>query len=139
MHSRGAGRGVTYSGGHLRVLVSDADFGADAVAVAPRAAQANDQPVTRVGAYVFPKFRGRAQRRDHRIHAAVAVEIGEGGAAMGLHQGEAGFGRYILEYATRIGEHAVGFLVHGRFERLDTVIHVRVGGEEVLPAIVVEI
>src|SRR5260370_42217437 len=78
MHSRGAGRGVTYSGGHLRVLVSDADFGADAVAVAPRAAEANDQPVTRAGAYAFPKFRWRAQRTDHRIHAAVSVEVGQG-------------------------------------------------------------
>ena len=120
-------------------MIPDADSGADAVAIALGAAQAQNEPVARLRADVFPELGGRAQRGHHRIDAAVAIEIGERGAAMRLHQREARFGGDVLKYASRVGEHAVGFLVHRRLEHLDPVVHVRVGGEQVLPAVVVEI
>src|SRR5699024_4009254 len=39
----------------------------------------------------------------------------------------------------RVGEQAVGFLVHRGLESIDAVIYMGVGGEQVLPAVVVEI
>ena len=88
-------------------LISDADAGADAVAIDFRARQAQDDPMAGAGLTFSPQLGGLAQRRDHRIDAAVAIEIGEGRAAMRLHERQAGFGRDILENAAGVGEDAV--------------------------------
>ena len=54
--------------------------------------------------------------------------------------GQAGFARDVAKLTVPgIGEDAVGLLVDGRFEHLHAIVDVRVGGEEVFPAIVVEI
>ncbi len=54
--------------------------------------------------------------------------------------GEAGLGRGILERAvTQAAEDAVGLPVRIVLELLDLVVHVRVGGEDVLPPVVVEV
>ena len=61
-----------------------------------------DEPVTGGSGLTFShKLGGLAERRDHGIDAAVAVEICKRRAAMRLHQGEAGLRGNVLEVRRR--------------------------------------
>src|SRR5437867_6286553 len=70
------------------------------------------------------------------------VEVGEGASAMGSCDLES-FARLPGDIAEssvpEVGEDTVGLLVVDGDEEIDLVVHVRVGREKVLPAVVIEI
>ena len=81
-----AAAGVTDRGRDVVPLLAarghDVDARADRVAIAARALQAQAEPVI-AGAGGIPENRRRAPDRcHHHVHTAVAIEIGESGAAV---------------------------------------------------------
>ena len=101
----------------------------------------DDEPAAIGSAVVFPQLRRRAEDQDHDVEAAVAVEVGHAAAAMGCNRArEAGGRRHVAKPAAAIvEEEAVGLLEVDRFEVADPVVDVRVGREDVLPAVVVDV
>src|SRR5207247_753790 len=71
----------------------------------------------------------------------VTIEIGNAASAMRCRGSrEAGFGRGVAEVSmTVVDEKAVGLFPRDGFEIADAIVHMRVGGEDVLPAIVVDV
>src|SRR5207253_8000573 len=75
VQTRIGGRRVADGCGHRAHLIADDDAGADAVAIAPRANQPDDQPAVVRRALVLPQFGRRVERQHDDIETAVAVEI----------------------------------------------------------------
>src|SRR5215831_9988101 len=132
------GRGVSHSRCDFQRLACDANARADSVAIGLHAGQLHTEPVL-WRTDVLPKLRGFAERRHYRVDPAVAIEVGEGRAAMGPDQRQARFVGNVLKYSTRVGEYRVLLAIHRRVRQLHAVIHMRIRAEQILPAVVVKI
>ena len=58
---------------------------------------------------------------------------------MRLQSRKTGLRAHILKHARNVGEHAVSLPIDRRFEQFHAIIDMRVGREDILPAVVVEI
>ena len=92
-------------------------------------------------ALVLPQFGGRAERQHDDVETAVAVEIGDAASPMRRYGiGKTGCGGRVPESPMAVvDEEAVGLLPVDGFEVADPRVHMRVGREDVLPSIVVEV
>ena len=143
VRARIARRDVAGGGRHRARLIADGDAGADGVAVAAGADQFEGDPVARLRGGVLPQLGGRAQRRHRDVDAAVVIEIRRGGAVMRRSGGaevRARVRRPVAKLAAAgVEEEAVRLFVDRRLERLDAIVDVRVRGEQILQAVVVQI
>src|ERR1043166_1090230 len=93
-----------------------------------------------VGANVLPKLRRLAERAHHDVDFPIAIEIGERAASGRAGENKAGIFRNVLKRSiTYVGEQAVGLLVVGGLKLVDQIVHVGIGGKQILPSIVIEV
>ena len=114
----------------------------DTVAIGLRADQPQIDPVLRLRADVLPQLgRSFAERRDDRIDASVAIEIGEGAPRCAFTETSPASSETSGNVPPAFAKTRIRalFAVHGRLELLHPIVDMRVGGEQVLPAIVIEI
>src|SRR5262252_4915840 len=140
MHRARARRGVAYGSCYVIRLIAEPDLGADSIAVASRPDELQDEPVVRVGADVLPKLCRLTESAHDHIDFSVVVKIGKGASPVCARKIKASFDRYIAERSVpEIGEETVGLLVVRGSKKIDQVVHIGICGEQVLPAIIVEI
>ena len=82
MHGAGTAGGIAGCGRDVVVLRlaggGDANFSANAIAIAFGSLERDFQPVILTGAVVEPDFRGGGNRSDDEIELAVVIQIAEG-------------------------------------------------------------
>src|SRR5579872_4273073 len=136
---------VSYAGGAVveevfSVGQRHANARADSVAIALRASQMKGDPMIR-RTRITQQARRRPDRRNHNVHSAILVEIGEGRASIETRSLKipARSSRDILEPAvSRISKNAVGERC-GPAEQTAELGKVGVGEKKIFPSVVIEI
>src|SRR4051812_42811801 len=109
--------------------------------VGPGADGPDDEPVVGRGRLVVPQLSGLAEDENHDIETAIAVEIGDTTAAVGGNRGSHSGPRGGIPESTLsfIGKDGVGLLPTRWIGFAGAIVGLGVRGEDVLPAVVVEI
>src|SRR5262249_23344584 len=97
-------------------------------------------PVT--GTDIAPQFNRACEGGDYHIHFSIVIEIGEGAAAMRPRDLKtlARLTRSVGKCAiAKVDKHAVGLPVLMPPKKVDIVGHWGVGGEQVLPAVIIQV
>ena len=121
-------------------LIAQPDLCADPVTVALRPGQLQAQPAVRVGADVLPKFRRLTKGANDHVDFSIVIKVRKGAAAVRTRKIKARFQRNVAERAvSKIREETVGLFVVRGSKKINQVVDVGVGREQVFPAVIVEI